>query len=762
MKRDIKYPKKYQQDIDIFDPANDGGFNADKQRRLDLFLERSEEFGSPTYNATAEFPSPIYEDAYQAAIDYQRDMLMSPKGQEMLRDATKIKRLFFPKRRNEKRFQDALAARLANLDYAENALLFAPQVGEDAYGIAYPDGPDTVVLTQDLRGVPYTVPNMYSPEDLMFTMVHEVDHVEKGDNYHAGKGNMNDANLTVQEHKAVRDRNFKLYDILDKMENIGRLYETSTGMTKEDFLSNFKNKKKGEKAYYYGGFGSDRVEGHVPLYDLYQLEWAEQPDEIASQVSELQYLGKMTGIYDPFTEDFNESHLREFEKLARQGKMPKTLLRTLMNLEGLYEEDKLINLMNSISQNDSEPQQNTMNYAKQGGAIKYQQPTSKKFVNPHSDIIDLSVYESDMSLEESRAQKCPEGKAFSRITGQCEPIERLKEIYHDIGYRDRTSSEGILQYRPGRGNLTLNNAMQKAYGDYIGNVGFGRDLYETLYHVGSQTKGVLNRIANDPIFDFQQGGTMKYQQGAQTPVMPEGKTVVALVNGEQKPIGVVESSSGNNITMRDFSGNIVSLTPTVGNKYTSTDAFFNQSLLGPSSAVSNDFPIMIAQNGGAFTLQKFSTGGTSKSSFPDLSGDGEVTQKDILIGRGVIKQQNAMNSYPAYQMPPDMQNQQSSVAQMQQELSDYLQSGSATVEGVYELLTSYGVPQEQIEALIAELSGGQQQNATFAAGGVFSKAPMPGVATSSMTRIDDDGVYYSPQTGYTIIEDPNFGNRQNV
>ena len=30
MKRDIKYPKKYQQDIDIFDPTNDGGFNADK------------------------------------------------------------------------------------------------------------------------------------------------------------------------------------------------------------------------------------------------------------------------------------------------------------------------------------------------------------------------------------------------------------------------------------------------------------------------------------------------------------------------------------------------------------------------------------------------------------------------------------------------------------------------------------------------------------------------------------------------------------
>jgi hypothetical protein len=29
-----------------------------------------------------------------------------------------------------------------------------------------------------------------------------------------------------------------------------------------------------------------------------------------------------------------------------------------------------------------------------------------------------------------------------------------------------------------------------------------------------------------------------------------------------------------------------------------------------------------------------------KSKFPDLSGDGEVTQKDILMGKGVVKKQN--------------------------------------------------------------------------------------------------------------------------
>ena len=29
-----------------------------------------------------------------------------------------------------------------------------------------------------------------------------------------------------------------------------------------------------------------------------------------------------------------------------------------------------------------------------------------------------------------------------------------------------------------------------------------------------------------------------------------------------------------------------------------------------------------------------------KSKFPDLSGDGKVTQKDILMGKGVVKRKN--------------------------------------------------------------------------------------------------------------------------
>lgn len=30
-----------------------------------------------------------------------------------------------------------------------------------------------------------------------------------------------------------------------------------------------------------------------------------------------------------------------------------------------------------------------------------------------------------------------------------------------------------------------------------------------------------------------------------------------------------------------------------------------------------------------------------KKSFPDLSGDGKITRKDILVGRGILKKQKS-------------------------------------------------------------------------------------------------------------------------
>ena len=52
--------------------------------------------------------------------------------------------------------------------------------------------------------------------------------------------------------------------------------------------------------------------------------------------------------------------------------------------------------------------------------------------------------------------------------------------------------------------------------------------------------------------------------------------------------------------------------------------------------------------------QMFKMGGVAKSDFPDLSGDGKVTQKDILMGRGVIsKQEGGMIPADPMMMPEE-------------------------------------------------------------------------------------------------------------
>ena len=49
--------------------------------------------------------------------------------------------------------------------------------------------------------------------------------------------------------------------------------------------------------------------------------------------------------------------------------------------------------------------------------------------------------------------------------------------------------------------------------------------------------------------------------------------------------------------------------------------------------------------GGGMMKKRMKRGGTAKKkSFPDMSGDGKVTKKDILIAKGVIKKPGAQGS----------------------------------------------------------------------------------------------------------------------
>ena len=49
--------------------------------------------------------------------------------------------------------------------------------------------------------------------------------------------------------------------------------------------------------------------------------------------------------------------------------------------------------------------------------------------------------------------------------------------------------------------------------------------------------------------------------------------------------------------------------------------------------------------------QALKKGGMAKGKFPDLTGDGKVTFKDILKGRGVIKKKGGMIKDGMHKMP---------------------------------------------------------------------------------------------------------------
>ena len=60
----------------------------------------------------------------------------------------------------------------------------------------------------------------------------------------------------------------------------------------------------------------------------------------------------------------------------------------------------------------------------------------------------------------------------------------------------------------------------------------------------------------------------------------------------------------------------------------------------PSGVKRKDFRGSKAKGGLIAATKKLKAQGLKKGGFPDLSGDGKVTMKDILMGRGVIKKKN--------------------------------------------------------------------------------------------------------------------------
>ena len=111
-----------------------------------------------------------------------------------------------------------------------------------------------------------------------------------------------------------------------------------------------------------------------------------------------------------------------------------------------------------------------------------------------------------------------------------------------------------------------------------------------------------------------------------------------------------------------------------------------------------------------------------EASFPDLSGDGKVTQKDILMGRGVIKKaeggeidmaledvSRGTMDMEAPQMQPSQQ-EMAAVQQIMDMVMQMMQSG-ASEEEIIAALKEMGLSDQDIALIMqAIVEQGQQQN----------------------------------------------------
>ena len=111
-----------------------------------------------------------------------------------------------------------------------------------------------------------------------------------------------------------------------------------------------------------------------------------------------------------------------------------------------------------------------------------------------------------------------------------------------------------------------------------------------------------------------------------------------------------------------------------------------------------------------------------EASFPDLSGDGKVTQKDILMGRGVIKKaeggeidmaledvSRGTMDMEAPQMQPS-QEEMAAVQQIMDMVMQMMQSG-ASEEEIIAALKEMGLSDQDIALIMqAIVEQGQQQN----------------------------------------------------
>ena len=218
---------------------------------------------------------------------------------------------------------------------------------------------------------------------------------------------------------------------------------------KEMYENNFNKFKK------QGDYNDDTLTNDLPYDDFIRKNkinfdpvdykrYVGTNSEVRARVNAIRMYGKAAGIYDPFTEKLTPEKYKELNKLFENQNLNEKDANQLRQLQHLYNDDEILNLINTLSKNNSEVE-NDIQYGKTGGSSKQK--------------IIFSPMEGG----------CPDGQYWTG--SECKPIPSGTKIVYSQEELDKLNISKKEQQRlyndyllRKRNQATIEAARRKKYG----------------------------------------------------------------------------------------------------------------------------------------------------------------------------------------------------------------------------------------------------------------------------------------------------------
>ena len=252
---------------------------------------------------------------------------------------------------------------------------------------------------------------------------------------------------------------------------------------------------------------------------------------------------------------------------------------------------------------------------------------AQQFMSPYQRAVtDIEKRESQRDFERN-IQPALEAKAIQQGGGMsglgtraaleaAEAQRNQSRLLADIESRGLQSA-----FEDAQSTFEKQKAREANTASAIGKVGaetFKSGLAEqgALQTIGEQKRDLAQSALDEEYFKFLEEREFPQQKLAEYSGFVYGNPLTRLSNSTQ--------STTSNPFQPSFGQQLLGIGSTLGSSFLSTETGANR--------LANIFK---AKGGGLSSLVKRKEGGR----FPDMSGDGKVTQKDILMGRGVIARQ---------------------------------------------------------------------------------------------------------------------------